>query len=359
MIQPDKAKIAAQELLAAAMLGDVWEDALQQLADATGAGGATLMRLRRGHPLAALSSSAWVEADAAMLAGRAPPSPRRFYPDHIFRRGFCGDTDIWADEELRRDAYFQEFLRPRGVFYHAKARLLADADERISLSLKRSAKFGPYEPADIAFLDHLIPELEMAVRIARRVLDAEAAGMTRVLSNRGDPVFELDAWGRVLRVHDPDSEDLGIVVRERRIVAEDPQAQAFLDRAVGAAVRAPQRPAIVTISNQRGERRFLHIAPVTGRAREVFLATAAVVVIVGSGCAKATFPTTQIRSALGLTEREAQIGALLGEGLSLPNIADHLHLGLGTLRNHLKSIFGKTGTRRQGELIALLRKIRF
>jgi len=61
-----------------------------------------------------------------------------------------------------------------------------------------------------------------------------------------------------------------------------------------------------------------------------------------------------IRQALGLTERESETAMLLAGGLDLPTIAHRLQLGLGTVRNHLKSIFGKTGTRRQGELVALL-----
>jgi DNA-binding CsgD family transcriptional regulator len=59
-----------------------------------------------------------------------------------------------------------------------------------------------------------------------------------------------------------------------------------------------------------------------------------------------------------LTEREAQIATLLAEGSSLPAIAGSLRLGLGTIRNHVKRIFGKTGTRRQGELVALLCALR-
>jgi DNA-binding CsgD family transcriptional regulator len=358
LIQRDRAKSAADQLLAAAILGDDWADGLQRLAEAAEAGGVTLMRLRGGHPLAAISSTGWAEADATLLAGRAPPSPRRFFPDHAFGRGFRGDTDIWADEELRRDPYFQEFLRPRGVFYHAKSRLTADGDERVSISLKRLSKFGPYERPDIAALDSLLPEFQMAVRLAHRVLDAEASGMVRVLHDRGDPVFELDSWGRVLQVHGADNEQLGIVVRERRIVAIDRLAQAALDRAVAAAVRASQQPAIVTVINRTGERRFLHVVPVTGRARDVFRATAALVVVIDRDRAKLGPVVGVIRQALGLTDREAQVANLLAEGLSLPTIAQHLHLGIGTVRNHVKNTFGKTGTRRQGELIALVRTLR-
>jgi DNA-binding CsgD family transcriptional regulator len=349
--------MAADELLAAAMLGDCWAEGLQQLADAADAGGASLVRVQAGRPLAQLSSTGWAEAEAEAMAGGAPRSPLRFYPDRVYGNGFLVDHDVWTDEEMRRDAYYQEFLRPRGVFFHAKARLCSEAGERVSLTLKRRFRLGPYEPADIAALDCLLPDLHTAFRIARRVLDAEASGMARVLHDRGDPVFELDSWGRVLRVHGADDEHLGIVVRERRIVASDRLAQAALDGAVAVAVRTPQQPAVIAITNERGERRFLHVVPVTGLARDVFLATAAVVVVIEPGRPRLASLAGAIRQALGLTQREAQIAMLLAEGLSLPAIAERLHLGLGTLRNHLKSIFAKTGTRRQGELVALLRTL--
>jgi DNA-binding CsgD family transcriptional regulator len=90
----------------------------------------------------------------------------------------------------------------------------------------------------------------------------------------------------------------------------------------------------------------------------VFLATAGLVVVVQPDHPKPGRPPAFIRQALCLTEREAQIAGLLAEGLSLPVIAERFHLSLGTLRNHVKSIFRKTGTRRQGELVALLCALR-
>ena len=293
--------------MAAALLGDGFETALQQLAEAAEAGGATLLRLRNGRPLAAISSTGWVEADATMIGGNAPPSPRRFFPDHVFGHGFLGDTDVWPEEALHHDPYFQEFLRPRGVFYHARARLADDSGERISLSLKRLSCFGPYEPTDIAALDCVLPKLQMAVRVARRVLDSEASVLARILRDRGDPVFELDAWARVLRAHgDDETEQLGVVVRGSRIHSTERRAQAALDRAIARAVGA-QQPAIVTVANGRGERRFLHVIPVTGRARDMFLATAAVAVLVDPGRDRIYPLAGVIRQAFGLTEREARL----------------------------------------------------
>lgn len=360
MLRRDKAIAAAGEVLAAALLGDGWTEALQRLADATEAGGVTLMRLHQARPLAAIASTDWREADAALLGGHAPASPRRFFPDHVFGHGFLGDTNVWAIEEFQRDAYFQDFLRPRGVFFHAKARLLVDGDERISVSLKRRSSLGPYEPKDIAVLDAVLTQLRASVRIARRVLDAETFGMVRLLHRRGEPVFELDQQGGVLRVHGSQAEHLGLLVRNRRLTATESRWQPQLDRAVTAAARSPQRPALVVIANSCGERRFLQIVPVTGRARDVFHAAAAIAVLIELAPRSAISRPflAAIRGAMGLTTREAQIAALLAEGLSLTQIADRLHVGIGTARNHLKTIFDKCGVRRQGELVALLSRLK-
>lgn len=359
MISQTQVKSAADELLAAALLGGGWADALQRLGDAASAGGVTLMRLKAGSPSAALSSSGWAEADEELMSGRAPPSRFRFFPDHVLGNGFRADQDVWRTEELRRDPYFQEFLRPRGVFFHARARLCFEHGERVSISLKRQSQLGPYEPADVAVLDSLLPELRATVRLARCMLDAEASGMVRVIHQRGDPVFELDASGRVLRVHGCAGPS-GIIVRHRKLFAVERLAQGPLDQAIAVAATPPRRPSLAAITDKRGARRFLRIVPVTGSARDVFIATAAIAVVVEPPRQPAAIalPANEVREALGLTMREGEVASLLAEGLSLPEVASRLRLQVGTVRNHLKNIFEKTGTRRQGEMIALLHRIR-
>jgi DNA-binding CsgD family transcriptional regulator len=356
VVRLEQARSAARDLVAAALLGEGWGEALQRLADAAEAGGASLVRVRGGHALAHLSSTGWAEAEAEAMAGAAPPSRLRFYPEHAFGNGFCVDHDVWTDDEMRRDSYFQEFLRPRGVFFHGKARLCSEAGERVTLTLKRRLGLGPYEPADIAVLDSLLPELHATFRIARRVLDAETSGLVRVLHKRGDPVFEFDSSGRVLRVHGAGTERWGMRVRNRRLVAAERLSQQALDRAVAAAVRPPQRAAVAPLADRDGERHYLHCVPVTGGARDVFLATAAVAAIIPARPRpnRGRLDPVLLGDAFGLTQREAQVAALIGEGLELTEIARRLRIDAGTARNHLKSIFAKSGTHRQAELVALL-----
>lgn len=75
-----------------------------------------------------------------------------------------------------------------------------------------------------------------------------------------------------------------------------------------------------------------------GRARDLFLATAVVVVLRPDRLHREEFHRL-LRLAPKLTEREAQIATLLSEEISLVTASDRLHPGFGTVRNHLKRYF--------------------
>lgn len=64
------------------------------------------------------------------------------------------------------------------------------------------------------------------------------------------------------------------------------------------------------------------------------------------------------RAALfGLTAREIEIGDALLEGHSLESLAAALNISRNTARVHLQSLFRKTGTTRQSQLLLLLSRL--
>jgi DNA-binding CsgD family transcriptional regulator len=54
------------------------------------------------------------------------------------------------------------------------------------------------------------------------------------------------------------------------------------------------------------------------------------------------------------TPAEAKVTALLVQGRSMEQIATQLAVSLETVRTHVRHVFSKTATNRQGELIALV-----
>ena len=59
-----------------------------------------------------------------------------------------------------------------------------------------------------------------------------------------------------------------------------------------------------------------------------------------------------ILSSLGLTPRESEIARLVLRGASTKAICAELHLSTYTVKDHLKSIFDKTGVRSRRDLVA-------
>lgn len=58
--------------------------------------------------------------------------------------------------------------------------------------------------------------------------------------------------------------------------------------------------------------------------------------------------------AHGLTPSEAEVVAHLIKGQSLEEISKNRDLSIHTIRTHIKNVYAKTGTRRQGELVSLV-----
>jgi DNA-binding CsgD family transcriptional regulator len=64
--------------------------------------------------------------------------------------------------------------------------------------------------------------------------------------------------------------------------------------------------------------------------------------------------TAFLKNRFGLTPAEARIVLRLVSGDSLRSAAKALGIKYETVRTHLKSIFQKTGTRRQAELVIVV-----
>ncbi|HLH51485.1 MAG TPA: helix-turn-helix transcriptional regulator, partial [Roseiarcus sp.] len=263
---------------------------------------------------------------------------------------------------LARSPWYQEFLRPRGFFWNATAALLRGSNgEGLYFGVKKSLDAGPFGSDEVAAFGEVLPDLRRAASLSRRMRDFETLGMVKLIHERGDPVFELDIWGRVLRVHAfDDRAGPALSIVQRRLTAADRLAQAALDNALAKALARPGVTAAARLPAGPGEWRYLLIVPVLGRARDMFLTAAAVAVLIkprrrptplmlGAGA---------LHDLFNLTNREAAVALRLGDGLSLEAAARSLKIGVGTARNHLKGVFEKTGTKRQSELVALLGVLR-
>jgi DNA-binding CsgD family transcriptional regulator len=357
----ESVKAASEEIVAAALTGDGWESALAGFAEAAGAHGAVIMRNRPDRLVSVIASDEIAEPVAEFAAGRAPPSSRYAKVGSSRMVGFRVDHDDYSNDELAADPYYQEFLRPRGFFWHANALLMLAAGEIVELGLKRRFRAGPYQRRDAALLDAVLPELRGAATLASRTLDAEARGAAAMLIRRGSPIYRFDRKGRVVATEATESaaEPSPVKVVSRRLLASDRSAQPGVEQAIAMAVGDPAAVGLAQLVGPDGRRAVLQVLPLGGRARDVFVATAAIGVVIdlGGPPLRLRLDPAAVARAFTLTDREADVACLLAEGLNLTKIAARLRVEVATARVHLRSIFEKTGARRQPELVALLARL--
>jgi DNA-binding CsgD family transcriptional regulator len=65
----------------------------------------------------------------------------------------------------------------------------------------------------------------------------------------------------------------------------------------------------------------------------------------------------ELVALFGLTEREADVTALVCEGVTTEKAAHQLAISEYTVRQHLKAVFGKIGVSRQAELVAIVSRL--
>lgn len=358
---------AVDGLLEAALLGDDWNEPLARFAVAAGADGATLVRdepmgrLRaRLHDEFVLATESIAGPVADYLNGLAPPDPRtsRVFPR--FGEGFITDRDQFSMDEISRSPFYEEFLRPRRMRWHACA-VVDRSDElgALYLSLKRFVHRDHYEPGEIEMINAALPRARMAAAISRAVLRAESRGMGRALGQRGEAVIELDGRGRVIGLSASAIELIGqdIHLAGGRLVAPLPQDSQRLERAIAAPLGDPPRVACVILSSDTpGRRLVLRTMPVVGAAHDVFGTAMALAVL--TVWEKPDVPpaglVAALREAFDLTAAEARVAALVGLGVSPRDAARILAITAGTARTYLKTVQQKTGLSRQAELAAVV-----
>lgn len=144
----------------------------------------------------------------------------------------------------------------------------------------------------------------------------------------------------------------GLVVDRGRLRALDPTDDALLESLVAYSTNGVGRrsPGFVQISRSTDHRPYdVCIAKLASPAN-----TRGIALFVYDQDACSTSVFTLARSLFNLTAAEARVVQGLADGFTLHQIAEDLRISPHTVRTHLKSVFAKTETRRQSDLLRLV-----
>lgn len=210
----------------------------------------------------------------------------------------------------------------------------------------------------------LMPHMINALEISRHL-----SGTALVTSPICDPELDgakpfllLDRAGYVIACS-PGFEEMarnsGVVdIVKRRLVAKHFRHRGSMDRFMRDAVKAnliDTRPSGLRLSTEPYKRGFAFRAtrlPVGDDIFSVFRPAAMIIMI---DLDRPTFAQRDELVALfELTEREAEVAVQIAAGRSPEQAGGILNITTNTIRQHIKSVYRKTGTVRQSELVQLI-----
>lgn len=351
---------AVDRFIAAALAPEEWPQALDHVAEALGATGATLVLGRSCQTSVAVSESiAPIVRD--YFERREVGDSRETRVNPRITDGFRFDLDDYTSDEIARDPYYQEFLGHYGYGYHAVAQLAGGADPLV-LSLKRPANRGHYDGQELAELQRVLPYLRSAARTATAAWRASFTGQLDAFARIGWGAVLIDRQGRVAGLNAAVSlgDAVDVIGGElTALLAADRTALASAIRAAidGDSTARGGAAATVPIRRVGGRRPVIaEILPITG-ARLSLLAPAVVIVLLRDLERCVVPPADLLRRTFGLTPREAELALLLARGVTLQEAAATLSISREHARQRIRVIFAKTGTARQSDLVALLGKL--
>jgi DNA-binding CsgD family transcriptional regulator len=265
--------------------------------------------------------------------------------------------DYSSDEMTRRFPVFGEICRKYDVGFGCVMNLEKSDGDFIGMATLRGRRQGHAAPGTSAAISAIAPHVLDAIRL-RRVIEQESVGLVRgALEAISAACFFFDTAGRVVGLTGSAERMLGISlqVKSRRLSTASPAQSAVLLAAVRRAANEPSTPhRSLVVRGFDGAPCVLNIAPMPALDAGLGRSPRAIVTVRGLR----DFPGPPVLAeALGITLAEAEVVAMLGNGLSREAIAVERGTALVTVRTQIKAIFSKLGIRREAELMSLIRRL--
>ena len=269
-----------------------------------------------------------------------------------------------TDEEWHSCGLYREVYKPVGAYHGLGAFILKTESHLGLLGANRVKARGRYTSADIGLVRRTMPHIERALQVFLRLacLQSQTVAHQMLWDTLPFGVVLLDRGGGVLWTNQEAEMILkradGLYVRNKFLSVANPAENADLQGFIRAAIATSEGDGSVTSAPLSVSRPSLLrsltllIAPI--RMQHAFVQKPVAVVFVSDPEREPEAVPEILQRLYGLTSREAEVAALLMQGIDLREAAGQLGVGMNTARTHLRLIFEKTDTHRQSELVHLL-----
>jgi DNA-binding CsgD family transcriptional regulator len=276
------------------------------------------------------------------------------------------DQEILPKSDLIASDYYNGFMKPRDMHGLLRISLGTEGGVHQSISLMRPRSSGEYERSDIALGRIFLPHLQRSAAIAQhfvksRIISASAAELLE--DNPTGIIFVEQAGTTVFAnrsAHMMAARADSFLLRQGRIeVMRQSDRARFEQLIAGACGQDPRataaRGGAMRLARKSGLRDYLVVVAPLARRLDLFSGLSPVAcILITDPEAAPTRPRALLRQLYGLTATEVLIAERLVMGDRPERAAAALGAKVSTVRAHLASLFRKTGTSRQSEVIRLL-----
>ena len=281
--------------------------------------------------------------------------------DHVYTIADLMEVSAW-----RGSGYFLHWCAPHDVFHVMLVDILTAGAGRLPLRITRRESEPAFSAQDRARCQVLLPHLRQALQMHNERQRQESLGglFSSAIGRLSVGVIVLDARGRVFDQNLMAAQMLasgdGLKLVSGGLEAFYPSDNRALQNLIRGAFahHASGVPALVdavSIARPSGQLSLGVVAEVVPPGEHASDRGKPVAVLYVRDPSSPTLASAgAIRQLFNLTPSETALALKLVDGASLEEVAEELSIRRNTARAHLRSIFSKTGVRRQTELVRIL-----
>lgn len=277
------------------------------------------------------------------------------------------------DAFVERDPFYQQFLIPYGGRWASGTKLVHDGSFVAIVGLLRGVHSRPFSKEEDRLGQRLARHLAEAVRSYRStlLLSSRAAGAAAVLERVSSPLLLVDEQRRIHYANPAVQRilaDEGAVLIDRagKLQAIDPdddtrlllalrQLRLSRDSYLGEGSEPQERTTLrlpLPASHLHLNLYLFALRPEASLG--AFGPAPLAMALLRDPRQRLDLDPFMVAAAFDLTPAESQLAVGLARGSAIADIATSRGVSIETLRSQLKSVFQKTGTARQSELVSLL-----
>jgi DNA-binding CsgD family transcriptional regulator len=279
----------------------------------------------------------------------------------------CPRNDFISDRRFERSDFYNDIIRPVKGFRSLNAVLGASGSHATLIGFCRPRTAPDFDAEETASLQELLPHfstaLELAIRLRaveeptrslRALFDALDSGVV-LLDGAGQPQFINRRAAMLLAEKD------GLALKPSGLVTASVAKTDALRSAIATVAAKEGHGLYGTGGRQMSVPRLSLRAPLLlsilplARCDDIACSSARAAIFITESDAQHWIDPELIAEHFGLTNREAAVAIRIAAGLDSRAVALALDIGIGTVRTHLKHVFGKTATKSQTALALKLR----